>query len=117
MYTNKKTFTYFSKRYHKSITVPKGYRSDGATGAIDIESKGWWVHDWLCGNWTGSGPRPPYGRFDDESRCTNWQASMILSDILWDESRYFRAVYWFPFTFLFGGGEARKNGMFKLNKR
>lgn len=93
---------HFSSRYKKWITVPKGYRSDGATGARDINSQGWWVHDWLC----------DYGVFDNGTQCTNWQASMILHDILADEGRWFRARTWFIATWLFGGGKARDNGMF-----
>jgi len=102
---------YYSKRYNKYINVPKGYKSDGATGAIDIEdSISWWVHDKLCDT----------GMFSDNTRCTNWQASVILSDILRSEwginkpLRILRAYAWLPATFLFGGGEARKNGMFTL---
>lgn len=93
---------YFSLRYKKWITVPKGYPSDGATGARDIKSQSWWVHDWLC----------DYGVFDDGTQCNNWQASMIVRDILLDEDRWFRAHTWFVMTWLVGGGAARKNGMF-----
>lgn len=94
--------TYYSRRYSKRISVPKGYKSDGATGAIDIDSDGWWVHDKLCDT----------GKFDDGTPCTNWQASMILKDILKSEGRWFRARSWFVMTYLFGGGKARDNGMF-----
>ncbi|MCK5018763.1 MAG: hypothetical protein KAS32_17000 [Candidatus Peribacteraceae bacterium] len=108
-------FFYYSKRYKKGITLPIDYPSDGATRAVDIHSAGWWVHDWLC----------EYGIFDDESLCTNWQASMILSDILREEAKYFwatgeykasiirhaRAIYWMPATWIGGGGKARENGM------
>ena len=93
--------SYYSWRYLKRISVPKGYKSDGATGAIDIESEGWWVHDKLCDT----------GKFDDGTPCTNWQASMILKDILKAEGRWFRARSWFIMTYLFGGGKARDNGM------
>ncbi len=99
MYIRKKKLVYYSKRYNKYITVHKGYQSDGATGAIDITSDGWWVHDVLCDT----------GEFDDGTKCTNWQASTILSDILRSEGRWLRAIYWFPATWLFGGGECRKN--------
>lgn len=101
MYHLKNTIIYYS-RYGKEIYVPKGYQSDGATGAIDIDSKGWWVHDYLCDQ----------GTFADGSPCTNLQASTILSDILKNEGRWFRARSWFLMTFLFGGGECRANGMF-----
>ena len=92
---------YRSFRYQKNITVPEGYASDGATGAIDIFSDAWWVHDWLCET----------GQFDDGTPCTNWQASTVLSDILRREERWLRAIYWWPATWLFGGGKARNNGM------
>jgi len=99
---------YFSERYDKYVTVPKGYASDGASGpASDIYSRGWWVHDVLCDR----------GKWDDGTRCTNWQASMVLSDILKSERRWVRSKTWLVATFLFGGGAARRNGMFKLRKK
>ena len=104
IYHNPKKFVYYSKRYQEFVTVPKGYKSDGATGAIDISSKGWWVHDVLCDT----------GRFDSGKKCTNWQASKVLSDILKEEGRWFRKHTWLWATFLFGGGKARENGMVKL---
>lgn len=98
---------YYSRRYHHWVRVPIGYLSDGATGAFDIFSDGWWVHDKLCDT----------GSWHDGSLLTNWQASMVLSDILWREGRYFRAFGWLFATFLFGGGKARKNGMFSIKKQ
>lgn len=92
---------YFSERYRKWVTVEKGYPSDGATGGFDIWSEAWWVHDLLCDR----------GTWDDGTPVTNWQASQVLQDILVDEDRYFRSKTWFWATWLFGGGEARKNGM------
>ena len=96
-YTNKKEIVYHSKRYDKTITVLEGYNSDGATGAIDIYSDSWWIHDKLCDT----------GVFDDGTKCTNFQASTILSDILKSEGRWARALYWWPITYLFGGGRCR----------
>ena len=101
MYINEEAFTHYSKRYDKFITVVEGYESDGATGAIDIHSEAWWVHDKLCDT----------GLFDDGTKCNNKQASQILSDILRSEGRWIRAQYWYTFTWLFGGGKARENGM------
>lgn len=92
---------YYSERYKKFVVLERYDRSDGATGAIDIPSLGWWVHDKLCKE----------GVFEDKTKCTNWQASMILHDILKDENRIARAKYWLISTWLFGGGKARKNGM------
>lgn len=95
---------YHSKRYYKNITVEKGFESDGATGASDIYSKAWWIHDKICET----------GIWDDGSKISNWQASTILCDVLRGEGRWVRALTWFLPTFLFGGGKCRKNGMFKV---
>lgn len=92
---------YHSKRYDKSVTVKKGCLSDGATGAFDIYSESWWVHDVLCDR----------GTWDDGTPVNNWQASTVLSDILKSEGRWVRARYWFIATWLIGGGKARENGM------
>jgi hypothetical protein len=102
-YTNKKEIRYYSRRYNKWVIVPVGYPSDGATGAIDIDSESWWVHDKLCDT----------GTWEDGTCVSNWQASYVLSDILWNEGRWARAKYWFLFTWLRGGGKCRENGMFK----
>lgn len=92
---------YYSARYDKTITVPVGRISDGATGALDITSRGWWVHDELCRS----------GCWDDGTPLSNWQCSQVLQDVLNEEGRRCQAKYWFWFTWIFGGGEARKNGM------
>lgn len=97
-----KNKSYFSKRYQKRVeikTTDKPY--DGATGAMDIDSFGWLFHDVLCRD----------GCFSNGSKCTNWQASQVLSDILKSEDRWFRSKSWLWATWLFGGGKARKNGM------
>jgi len=86
---------YRSDRYGEWVTVPKGYPSDGATGAMDIWSEGWWVHDRLCNT----------GVFDSGRRCTCKQASQILSDILKEEGRVFRSFYWKWATRWFGPKE------------
>lgn len=94
----------YMTRYGKSISITKAekYRSDGATGAYDINSRSWWFHDYIC----------DFGVFDDGSKCSNWQASVIIKDVLLLEDKWFRAHTWFVMTFLFGGGKARENGMF-----
>lgn len=92
---------YFSKRYRKYITVEAKDISDGATTAPDIDSFSWLFHDEVCEE----------GAFNDGTKATNWQASKILSDILSEEGKWFRAKTWFAATWLFGGGKARKNGM------
>jgi len=89
-YTRNTTLRYYSERYGKWIEVEQGFKSDGATGAIDIKSDGWWVHDKICAT----------RQFEDETECTNFQASTILSDILRSEGRWLRALYWWPATFI-----------------
>lgn len=104
-YANPKKINYWSKRYGKRVVVPEGYLSDGASGpASDIWSHAWWVHDVMCDT----------GKWHDGTRCTNWQASRVLSDILKSEGRWIRSKTWFVATFLFGGSAARKNGMVRL---
>lgn len=101
-YVNPQHIEYYSSRYRKWVTVPKGFISDGATGAKDIYSYSWWVHDALCKR----------GFFDDGSPCNNWQASTILSDILRSEGRWLRAIYWWAFTWALGCEKCRENGLF-----
>jgi len=85
--------SYYSPRYKKTVFVPVGRTSDGATGAMDIISAGWWVHDELCES----------GVFSDGSPVTNWQASNILHDILKAEGYWARAEYWRLATYCLGG--------------
>lgn len=83
--------TYKSPRYGKWVTVPRGYVSDGASGpAEDIVSEAWWVHDVLCSR----------GTFDDDTPCSNRQASLVLYDILKSEGRWFRCRSWFLGTLI-----------------
>lgn len=93
---------YYSERYKKYITVPKGFKSDGATMAIDIVSLGWVVHDRIC--------EVPF--FDDGTSISAWKAANILSDILKQEKRWFRSFSWKYTTFLFGCKKSRLNGWF-----
>tara|TARA_R110000851_G_scaffold66267_1_gene150002 strand:- start:647 stop:1012 length:366 start_codon:yes stop_codon:yes gene_type:complete len=101
-YVVKDEQSYFSKRYGKWVTCHDGMQSDGATGALDIDSFSWLFHDKLCDT----------GLFDDGTKCTNWQASQIISDILKSEGYWFRSKTWLWSTFAFGGGKARDNGMY-----
>ena len=64
--------THDSKRYNQTTTSYKDDFSDGATGAFDIFSEAWWHHDKLCNT----------GKWDSGDKCTNWQASMVLFDVL-----------------------------------
>ncbi len=89
------------QRTGKTKTVKKGTPSDGATGDVDIFSEAWPVHDVLCTD----------GTWDDGTPCYNIEASFCAYDILNAENRKIRAVLWFVFTFAFGGGACRKNGM------
>lgn len=84
---------YISPRYGKRVFCEVGMTSDGATGAMDIISASWWVHDKLCET----------GTFYDKTPCTNWQASNILHDILEAEGYWARAEYWRMMTYWFGG--------------
>jgi hypothetical protein len=84
------TIVYKSPRYNKTVTVEKGFGSDGATGAIDIWSEGWWVHDKLCDTL----------QWDDGTPCTPWQRSCVLGDILKAEGRWARAFGWKYATYL-----------------
>ena len=102
-YLLQEDISYYSKRYDKYVHCVEGDESDGATGAFDIKSASWWIHDQLCKT----------GMFSDGTLCSNLQASMIIYDILCAEGRWFRARTWMISTFAIGGGEARKNGLFK----
>jgi len=101
-YVVKENLAYWSERYKKWVTIKAGDKSDGATKAPDINSWCWLIHDDLCN----------FGVFEDGTKCNNWQASMILSDILSTEGRWFRSKTWLMATWIFGGGKARENGMF-----
>lgn len=101
MYSFTREVRYYSKRYKKWVVCEVNDLSDGATCAKDIDSFGWGVHDDLCRT----------GKFEDGSKCTNWQASMILSDILKEEGYCFRSRTWLWATWSLGGGKARDNGM------
>lgn len=100
-YRLKVDISYYSTRYDCIVRGKKGEVFDGATGAIDIDSYGWVIHDILCRD----------GCFADGTPCNNWQASMVLHDVLRSEGRWFRKYTWFLATWLFGGGKARDNGL------
>ena len=94
-------FVYYSPRYNRSITIKERFYSDGATGASDVDSDGWIIHDHIC----------RYATWDDGARIDNWTASTVLGDILWRDGYKFRSVTWWFATYFFGGGMARTNGM------
>lgn len=80
-----KDFSHTDGKTSKTVTAPAGYPSDGASGAIDIYSYGWFVHDVLCDR----------GTWDDGAKCKPKDASRVLRDILRSEGRRFRAFYWY----------------------
>ena len=102
LYVCTETYRYFSPRYEKSVTVYEGTVRDGASGALDIKSSSWWVHDQLCAD----------GHWDDRSLVSAWQAAAVLRDILKREGRWARAFYWRWSTFLLGCKRAKDNGWF-----
>lgn len=104
-YETTSQYTYVSKRYNRSITIPIGFYSDGATSAPDLDTDAWIVHDHIC----------RYARWNDGTKIDNWTASTVLGDILWRDGFHFRSVTWWWATYLFGGGAARKNGMRRVN--
>ena len=130
-YVNPKKIRYYSPRYRKSIPpVLKGYISNGADVVADFYPKSWWVHDWICGSYFGSGPKPVGGVWSDGTPITNWQLSRVFADIIREEANEKAAAadtVWgytknkvgaivlpktrFWGTWLFGGGKARDNGM------
>lgn len=91
-YVLKKALHYFSVRFKKWVYVEAGFISDGATGAEDIVSLGWWIHDKLRKTL----------KWEDGTPCSNYRASCVLHDILLSEGRWFRARSWFIATLLFG---------------
>ena len=97
-------YRYLSKRFNRAVTIEIGFKSDGASGAWDIKSDSWGIHDKICQR----------GTWDDGTLLSNFDASTVLSDILRSEGRYFRAVYWWAATFCCGGGKCRANGMMKI---
>lgn len=89
-YTLLEPIIYYSARYDKLLSIPTGFRSDGATDAMSLISLSWLVHDALhrIGHWTDGCP------------VTIWQATMVLHDILAAEGHTIRAVTWPLATFI-----------------
>lgn len=95
-------YVYYSKRYNRELTIPKGMYSDGATCARDLEdTDAWLIHDHIC----------RYAVWDDGTKIDNWTCSTVLADELWEDGYKTEAVTWWFATYSFGGGAARKNGM------
>lgn len=107
LYVCTETYRWHSSRYGESITVYEGTVRDGASGAINIRSSSWWVHDEICAR------EPP--QWDSGNPISAWQAAATLSDVLASEGRWARAIYWRWSTFMLGCKAARKNGWFKAD--
>ena len=95
-------YVYLSKRYNRTITVYANFKSDGATGAIDVDARAFFVHDQICTS--------PF--WDSYEPVTAWQAARVLSDILKEDGHWVRSYTWLVTTFLFGCERARANGWF-----
>lgn len=91
MYEAQHTYLRYFDKYKKWLCLPKGFVSDGATLAFDIESDGWWWHDLVC--------RKP--EWFDGSAVSDCQASDILSIVLKEEGRAVRHVTWRYATWVF----------------
>ena len=105
---------YLSRRYNQFVWMPKGYKSDGASGARDVDgplvvrdlvtggyvkkSLSYFVHDKLCEDMCWA----------DGTPCSNWQASMVLKDILKEEGRYVRDHWWAFATFVYRAFKTRR---------
>jgi len=105
LYVCTETYVYRSHRYEQTVVVYEGTVRDGASGAVDIESDSWWVHDQLCAD----------GAWNSGEPVSAWEAATVLRDILQSEGRWFRAFYWRLSTFFFGCKRAKENGWFKAN--
>lgn len=112
------------------VLIPKDRESDGATWARDLgaEERGWrklwstvvsyfmdtpkdkitdawFCHDEICLN--------GYVAINGTKvLVSNFSCSLCLSLLLWRDGYKMESFTWFFATFLFGGGKARKNGMF-----
>ena len=104
LYECTESYWYCSTRYGKRVHIIEGQVRDGASGAMDIKSSSWWVHDQLCAD----------ACWSDQTPVTAWQCAQVLSDILWDEGRKFRSVYWKWTTLFFGCKRPRENGWFNV---
>ncbi len=105
-YWSPERIVYHCGRYDKQVVVELGRPSDGATRTSDLDRRAWLLHDKVCYT----------GKWEDGTRLTNWKASMLIYDVLMDEGYWFFARRWFLATLIGGGGEARKNGIFKVKR-
>lgn len=98
-------YTYYSERYGKSISVPANYPSNGANYVEDLHPTAFFVHDRGC----------EHGYWDDGSKMCNLELSFVYYDILvtCGTPRWRAAIRWAG-TFLRGGGQARKHGLWRV---
>jgi len=73
--------SFYSKRYGKRTTAPKGFNCDGASGVKDTKEKCYRIHDWnfFCAFW------------DDGSQMSFEEANDNYTDLLLEKSHWFYA--------------------------
>lgn len=104
-YSCREKFTYYSPRYRKYITIPLWYPSNGANYVKDLHPTAFFVHDRGCER----------GKWDDGTKMCNRELSFMYYDILVAcKTSKCRAGIRGIGTFARGGGEARKNGMWRV---
>ena len=99
-YTAKEAHSYYSPRYDKSISWPKGYKSDGATYAPDVSWEAFFAHDVACDR----------GKWDDGTAITRWEASNVYADILRGNGWFGKVISYHRkyLTYWFGGKKLEK---------
>ena len=82
-------YIFFSERYQKTTTAPKGFHCDGASGVRDTKEKCYRIHDWnfFSAIW------------DDGSPMSFEQANNNYTDLLSEKSHWFysrtrRTLHW-----------------------
>jgi hypothetical protein len=82
-------YSFYSRRYEKRTTAPKGFQCDGATGVPDTKEKCYRIHDWdfFAAIW------------DDGTPMSFEEANNNYTDLLaekghWILARTRRTLYW-----------------------
>jgi len=100
-------YQYYSLTYGKWVYIEAGFKSDGATGALDLkDSWSWWVHDELCES----------AVWQDGSPCSAEEASQVISDVLDAEGHMIRRFTWKWATFLFGSWKIKRRAGWRMKK-
>jgi hypothetical protein len=105
VYVASQPYTFYSVRYKKRILIPEGFPSNGANVVIDLCPTAFFLHDYGCvtGTWL------------DGSLMCNRELSTVYHDVLCAFGfRWLAKIRWIG-TFLWGGGKARENGMWRVN--